>query len=454
LLKNINFRAGKSVLRLASLALAASVMSGGAAVAQPVDKAFSDVVTDPSVQNQQVYAGAMIEDGNYEGGIAALEALALSSGNNPVYLVQLGALYYRLESYAAAESYLQAAVNDPRLPEAQRKSTLRLLDDVKRRNSPNGYFRGEATFGVIAQSNPSAGPSGDTYSIGGVSMVVPDSLKADAAIAGYASGYMLHEYDFNLQSDAALVTNASWLARRFSEELAPGQALADPQNIAAVNVTSGVRFKPEVFGSSFSVRPYLGVSEALLGGRQYFVGLGGGVEVEQSLNQGRTKLGMTYDIRRNIYAERGDIANSNEQSGYEQYVQFRINQQVGGSNSIGLAATLRDHNANLGYFGYRSAELNASFTTGYSDPLFSSDLPWYTIAYAGSAIRDYDAADASVDPSRARVDRELRFGVSQSIGLTDKLGLNLGLEYVNTDSNLPNFTYDNVIGSVGIAVRF
>jgi hypothetical protein len=95
-----------------------------------------------------------------------------------------------------------------------------------------------------------------------------------------------------------------------------------------------------------------------------------------------------------------------------------------------------------------------AFSTGYSNPFAWDERLWTTTFYAGPTYRGYGGADASVDPDKTRHDLEWRLGVTQVIPVTDSLGVTIGVEYTNVNSNLSNYSYNNVAGMTSINWTF
>ncbi|RZJ18026.1 MAG: hypothetical protein EOO54_15845, partial [Haliea sp.] len=118
------------------------------------DEAFRQVLQEPqNLGLWSAYSRLLIQQGNYEGGIAALERLMLEPDASPSIRVDVGVLYYRLASYAQAEAVLRSALDDPRLPADQRALATALIADIAKR-SQLSQFSGAATFGLRHQSNP------------------------------------------------------------------------------------------------------------------------------------------------------------------------------------------------------------------------------------------------------------------------------------------------------------
>ncbi|HEY4136567.1 MAG TPA: porin family protein [Alphaproteobacteria bacterium] len=405
-----------------------------------------------NLQAGRNYARSLIAAGNYEGGIAALEGMLADPAADPSLRVELAVLYYRLGSYAAAESYLRTALADQRLPANVRTDAQNLLADVERRNAPGGHLTGNLSIGGRFQSNPTAAADSNILA-NGASVPLPDASRRNSAFDAFLTGNAVHEWDLNTQNSATLVTTGNLFANHYegAADYNSTSPKTDPQDLAALNVTSGIRFKPDPVGlSGLTTRPYLAASELLLDGNQYMGALGGGVDADYLFNDGGTLVGATYDIRRTMYAERADITDSNEQSGYDQFLQLRAMQEVGVRKTVTANVTLRDHSTDREAFDYQSVDVRLIFGTYYTDPFGWDQRSWATSLYAGPTFRRYGGADPSVTAATTREDTEWRIGVSQFFPVAEDLGLQLVAEYTSADSNLPNYTYDNasVLASV------
>jgi len=80
------------------------------------DAAFQESLQKPSDPTVLVkFAEAAVQVGDIEGAISALERLLLIDGEQPDVKLELGVLYFRLGSTAAARAYLEAAATSPQV---------------------------------------------------------------------------------------------------------------------------------------------------------------------------------------------------------------------------------------------------------------------------------------------------------------------------------------------------
>ncbi|MFA7429805.1 MAG: hypothetical protein WCZ23_06590 [Rhodospirillaceae bacterium] len=455
-------------LRLMATVFAGGIsLLGGHAFAQQaptpnitaqVNDAFREVLRDPSnLQVGQAYARLLVESGNFEGGIAALERLLLDPAADPAIRVELGVLYYRVGSYGMAESYLRAAVADSRLSGQVRADAEKLLRDIERRTAPGGLLAGSVMVGLRVQTNPTAAAESGRLISNGVSIPLPALQGEESDFDALLTANVNHEWDLGTQNSATLVSTGSLFANHYQHaaDYDAETPKYNPQDLVALSATTGIRFKPApVDAPDLTVRPYVGGAEILLNGQQYMAAAGGGVDVDYRLGGGSTLVGATYDIRRTFFEERGDISESGAQSGFEQYLQLRATQEVAPLQVVGADVTLRDHHAGRGYFAFQSVEGRLTYAARYTNPVGWDDRLWGNSLYAGPTLRYYDGADPSVDRTVTREDVEWRIGATQVMPLTEALSVMLAVEYTTSDSNLTNYTYDNLMGMTSIVWNF
>lgn len=445
---------------IAALANPATAQAQQAGANQPeLNDAFRQLLSQPgNLQARQSVARSQVEQGNYEGAIATLEGQLLDPNAEPALRVELAALYYRLESYLMAGLYLRLALADPRLDAGLRASATALLEDIQRRIQPGPKLSGSLSLGLRAQSNPTAASQSDTLLQAGAVQTVPAGSRPDSDVDGFVAANLQHEWDFQRQDSATLVSTANLFANHYSSaaDYDRNGSKTDPRDLVVLNLTSGIRFQPDPAGlKHLLLRPYLGLTEYLLDGNQYLVGLGGGMDAEYRFSNGATLVGATYDIRRNFYAERADVSNAQGQSGYEQRLQLRAKQELAPLQSLALLANLTDRAADRDFFQYRGADLRLTYTIGYRNPLQTdAGANWFSSLYVGAALRDYDGPDASVAPGVTRADRDWRIGVTQFVGLNKSWGLLFGLEYAVVDSNLRNYSFNNTTGMMSAVYNF
>ncbi len=96
----------------------------------------------------------------------------------------------------------------------------------------------------------------------------------------------------------------------------------------------------------------------------------------------------------------------------------------------------------------------ANVTVEYDAPFGITGYPWVT-TLAGEYIEtDYLRPDPSVDPAVERFDEEWRASLTNTVGLAPDLFATVQVLYLENDSNLPNFVFENLSILVSVTKAF
>ena len=448
------------VMAMATLAMAGPAAAQGdvgTTLQRQVDDAFRQVLSAPGdLEVGLRYARLLVQAGNFEGGIAAMERLLLSPNAPSTINLELGVLYYRLESYAAAESYLRVAVAQTNLTDEQRRLAEQLLADAVRRNQPT-RLSGFIMAGVRGQTNPTARTNEDFIRAGGALVARPSTQKRKSDTDTQLVGRLEYVYDLETQNTAELVSTLVGVAQHYSSvssyTLKP--STDKPRDLLLAEGTTGIRFKPDpVDLPGLTLRPHVIAGNILLDGHQYAYNLGVGLESNYRVTD-RFVIDATYEARNYSYATRIDVAEAKQQGGLEHTVRLRASYELAPGQLVVGEVIGRDHGADRGYFAYQSGELRGTYILSYANPLGWWDAPgWTTTVSAGVLQRNYDTSDPAVDRSRTREDTEFRGTLATQIPIDTAWSILLQAEYVKANSNLPNYRYDNTSALASILWRF
>lgn len=451
-------------LRSSAVALATLSLACGAALAQApsnqplerqVDEAFRQSLRAPADGNATTrYARLLEQSGNYEGAIAALERLLLDPNAPPGVRLDLGVLYYRLGSHDMAAGLLRRAIADPRLSADQRGQAEALLKDIEQRTRVS-RFDGQLTLGLRAQTNPSARTSHDSVLAGGAPVAVPDNLQPNSDTDLQLGLRLNHEYDLGRQNEATIVSTLAAQIVKFSSSSgstlqAGGQP--DPYNLALVDVSTGLRFKPLASAPGLTVRPYLAAATLSAQGHRYLSNHGAGLDAAYSLND-RTFIDGGYEYRYHDYASRIDAPTANELDGTSNQLRLRLTRELAPGQVLSGELRTRWQRTQQRFNDQDSQEARVSYLLSYASPLESGGL-WTTSVWGGVQRRSYGGADPAIDPNVRRRDTEWRIGVGQTVPLSAAWSLLVQLEHSTTDSRLPNYDNKNTSLFVAAAYRF
>lgn len=443
------------VLGLFVCAGATAQTDSSVSLERQTDEAFRQVLQQP--QNLSLwskYAQLLVEAGNYEGGIAALERLLLDPQAPPELRVDIAALYFRLGSYAMAEGMLRQALADSRLQGEKRELAAALLADVLKRNRRN-QFSGSVVLGVGYQTNPMYSTDEDEVLAGGVRIPADDDLDPDDDTDFSLGLRVQHLYDLDLQNSAAFASTfgAHWVNYSSSSGSELEANPTEPYDLLVLDLTTGLSFKPMPAGAAgLTMRPHVIVSNVTAQQHQYLSNLGLGLDVGWRPNE-RTLFEFTLDGQERNFADRVDVPEADDLDGPWYGVLARFSRELRPGQVLAGEYAWRRNRTDQDFYDYDSHEVRISYSLAYASP-FSRGGYWSTTLWGGALNRSYDAADPSIDPDETREDREWRVGISQTVRLTPLWSLLLGADYATNDANLPNFRYENTSLSAAVARTF
>lgn len=441
-----------------------SSMSGALAQQTPtldvqrqVDDTFRQVLAAPGNRDATYsYAHALVDAGDFEEGIGALEGMLGDPKAPPSIRLELAVLYYRLGSYTIAAAYAKEAAADPRLDGKLHDQAVALAADAEDRVSVS-RLTGNVTLGVRGQSNPTAGPSSNSIIGGGLLFPTPSNAKPRADGDVEVIGGLEHDWDLHTQNNATVVTTGTVFADHYFSaapyDTNPGKF--QPRDLMLVDITSGVRFQLDPANlAGLTLKPYVIGTEVLLDGNQYFGGGGAGAELAYRTPTGDWAASAAFELRAYDYQSRADIAQATGQDGQDRILKGRLTHELVPGQLLSADLVLHDRTADLDFFAYRSIEARLTYIVSYANPFGWDDRGWTSTIYGGPLKRVYEGADPAVDSTVQRHDTEYRIGATDTIPLSDKWSVYLQAEYSNADSNIVNYQYDNVLALGGVTWHF
>lgn len=441
------------VCAMAAPAMAQTAVAPGQA---EVDQVFREVLANPgSVALRTKYSTLLVKAGNYEGGIAALEALLLTPDAPANIRLELAVLYYRLGSYAMSETYLRGALADPRLDARQKDDAQALLRDVVKRNKQS-HLSGMVMLGVRSQSNPAGASESATVLYQGLS--VPRSPQfapiADSDVHVWA--LLDHVYDLEKQNEASITTTLMGFANHFSSvgSYSNQAGYSKPFDLTVVAGSTGLRFKPAPeTHQGWTLRPHLIFGGATANGNTYFTTGGWGLNTEYRMSE-RLTYGGTYENSRLTYPARDDIFNAPLLGGSRQALRLTATLETAPNRFLLTELGYIDHDGNVSYYSFRSPELRLSYIFSYASPFSAEALPWATTVTGSVLGREFRNPDPAVSLATTRQDTEWRVGLINVAPLSRDMAVQLQLEYTKTNSNISNYSLTNTSGTLGVIWKY
>ncbi len=406
------------------------------------DEAFRQVIQQPqNLSLWSTYADLLIKQGNYEGGIAALERLLLEPDARPELRVDIAVLYFRLASYAQAGAMLEIALRDSRLQGDKRDLANALLADITKRLQTS-QLSGAFTFGLRRQSNAMFRTDSAQVIVAGVA--VPNNLKPEANTDASLGLRVRHLYDLEAQNSAAIVSNFGAYLVNYSSS-AGSQIQANPTkpyDLLALDFSTGLQFKPLPSDlPNVTVRPHVLWSNVLAQGQQYISSQGVGLDMSWQASE-RTLVDLTLDGQRRTFANRIDIPTADLLNGRLTSLRARVVHELAAGHTLSADFALRRNRAGRDFYNSDSQEVRVTYAVSYASPL-ADGSNWTSSVYAGALRRIYGAPDPAVSAADKRQDSESRLGINHVVPITPVWSLLFAIEQARNRANFANFNYKN-----------
>ena len=415
------------------------------------DAAFQQVLQQPqNLGLWSTYADLLIKQGNYEGGVAALERLLLEPDARPELRVDVGVLYYRMASYAQADALLRTALEDDRLQGDKRALATALRADIAKRLQTS-QLTGAVTFGLRRQSNALFRTDSAQVIVAGIA--VPYTLKPEANTDASLGLRVRHLYDLEAQNSAAIVTNFGAYIVNYSSS-AGSQIQANPTkpyDLLALDLSTGLQFKPLPGDSpGVTLRPHVLWSHVLAQGQHYISNQGLGLDASWQASE-RTLFDFTLDGQRRAFANRLDVPNPDQLNARMTNLRARVAHELAAGHVVSGDYVMRRTRAGRNFYSSDSQELRVTYAMSYASPM-KDGSNWITSIYAGALRRTYNAPDPAVSATQKREDNESRFGINHLVPMTPVWSLLFGFEQARNQANFANFNYKNTTLS-GTVIR-
>jgi hypothetical protein len=398
--------------------------------------------TDYGVTTQ--YVRTAEERGDYEAAIGALERMLYYNPKLGRVKFKLGVLYYRLHSYEMARRYFQEALESPDIDDALRADIESYLSDSEKQMQPS-RFSGFAQIGIRSQSNGNLSPNGDFTRFGGANIPLPGTSKGRPDFNTFQLVAFNHDLDLGNQRGDILETRFTGYATqqfRFNDlDIDLFEASIGPRMAISPEFLPGATIKPYIIGGMTAV-----------GGSRYFASAGAGVTTQFPVGP-NFNFGPTYEWRR---------------------VDFNLTDLVaqpvfnsGDWNTTGMwfSGNLRDgvRYEGRGFYRRGSSELDfQAFKQWGGEAALTFNMALLSPAFRNLNVSpyvrylrtDFDAPDAAVDPTTARLDNEWTYGTKFDIAITKTFGLSATIQYDATSSSLPNYRQHDLSILGGPTARF
>jgi len=440
---------------------AAPALEGAAGADQPELQAkqrelFNKMFGAPADLDSTLgYAAVSARLGDNEGAAEALERLLLFNPNLATTQLELGALYYRMGSFAAAQAYLDKARSLNPSPEvlAQIDEYSALVAAAQQSNAFSGTF----AIGTQYQTDANVAPSSPLIRSPIGDILLSNTFVKHDDTNFFASGSVLYSYGLDTQDGDAIEVTGTGFGNHYLE--------FNHLDLAFVEGTVGPRLRyPDLGGTPVqmaTVKPYLILNEVGLGEHQYFWTYGVGLEGTAVLWDDLS-IKTVYELRQKDFTNAPDRPLSTGLSGNDNLVRLLLSKPVTPNSQVLGEFDYLDQSTRFSYYTNNSYSASLGYHIAYEDPLHLLNRLWETVIYGSRTWSIYDGPDPCCNTSgsstmvstSARNDRHWRFGITQSFQLTANTALVGQLQRDIVSSNLPLYGYSSDSLLVDLKVSF
>lgn len=391
------------------------------------------------------YERVSVALGDYEAAIGALERLLAFEPHLARADFELGTLYFRLGSFDNAVHYFKLAAAAPDLDPELRARLQAYLPEAEKQLQPVRWS-GFVQTGVGFQSNVTALPDSGLVStpFGTFPQGSGVSQKADGEIFGLAK--ISNVVDLENQRGDRIETNFIGFGT--------GEFSLSQFNLGYVEASIGPRLAVDPVNlPGVTIKPYAIGNLSWVGGSSYLNSGGAGVTlgIETSPN---------WSVAPDVEWRRISVNNPGvlpiTALGNGSYVsvavatQYRITDLV----SLQVQPIYVRANADNDWQSFNQGGFQAGLHVEFAPPFPTIPLQWMVMPYVSALWDRFDAPDPGVNPNVRRCDFAYYGGVLLDMPITANFGLSGMAQYARTNSNLVNFTNDDVTIMFGPTARF
>jgi tetratricopeptide (TPR) repeat protein len=415
-----------------------------------LDAVLADVA-DP--ERSFHFAEIATESGDLRGAVAALERILLINPTLSNVRLELGILYLRLGNPELGRFHIAEALKAPNVPRGVRARAETYLREAVALTQRN-FFSGSVTSGFRYQSNANAGPgSADVLILDPFTLSsVPGRLSKDALESkdGSFEVALTLGHTYAIRQDGSVAWDSRlWAAGTRYDELTQLNQLTAQIETGPFYAWMAER------GTQWSMRLFGAAGMNRLDGEDYIESTGGGAELLRLAgNSSTTRLRVDYTDRdfQDQFDSLGDIElRVSDRSG--DYLNMMLSQYWNiGRTQWGLFLVTDSADAKADYQSYDRFGGGGSLRYFFAGA--DSRFNWSLFANAQYRKSDYDAPDVLTNPNLARKDKRFDAMAGVEIGFTREVSMILAAGYADNDSNIANYRYDDVSGSVMFTWRY
>jgi Tetratricopeptide repeat len=383
--------------------------------------------------------------GDYEGAIGALERVLAYAPHLGRANFELATLYFRLGSYDNAVHYFKAAAAAPDLDPKLRARLTAYLPEAQKQLSPVRWS-GFLQTGLGYQSNVAALPDTGFVSIFGQSAPQGSGVaqRADGEVFGLAK--ISNIVDLENQRGDRIETNFIGYGT--------GEFSLHQFDLGYTEASIGPRLALDpVHWPGVTIKPYIVGNLSWVGGSSYLNSGGAGVSLGVD-TAADWSVSPDFEWRRLSVNNPGPVQITALGSG--DYLSFSVAGTYRFTDFISVqvqpiyARAIADNE----WQSFNQGGFQAGLHVEFDAPFPLIPLQWTVMPYVSALWDSFDAPDPAVNASIRRCDFAYYGGVLLDMPITANFGLSGMAQYARTNSNLPNFTNDDVTILFGPTARF
>lgn len=390
------------------------------------------------------YARLSAEAGDLEGAIATLERMLIFAPGLPRLQLELGVLYFRLGSDAAARGYLDAAVAGPDVPPEVRAKVERYIADIDERSAED-TLHGNVMIGGRYQTNANGGPNSKNVTLNGLEFILNDAAIGAGDTSGFVQGNVLYSHDLASQGDRFDV-NLVGYGSLYSQLHENDTALAE--------LTFGPVFNLErikVDGAELGFYGILG--GVMLDGDPYLASGGIGASLSKALDLD-TRAFVQGEYRLESFQDSRQRERASDRTGDRFRLNGTLQHQLTDRLSIFAAVEGERRNADRGYLSDWEYGGSVGAALAFSSPFPTMALPWTGTLKTGVLRREFDEPDPIIDVLDAQEDDEFFVQGVLTAPVFETVAVQGVVGYRNVDSNYDLRAYDDFNVSLALIKSF
>ena len=416
-------------------------------VQKAYDAAFQAMISDPgNLDKTFVYAQLAIQTGDLEGAIAALERMLFVNPDLPRVRLELGVLYFRLGSFAAAKNYFVSTLEmKPAAPDEVRDKVAGFMKEIESRETRH-HFSGSLFAGVKRQTNANTATGTGSVLVGGIPATLDSQFTSKKDDNAFAALSFKYSYDMSPGASDTWDVNMTTYVSRQAAQKQVDVGLMEITSGPVLNLLPGNDYEPVL-------KPYVIFTMVNVGGpRDYFAPGAGASLTFNPLSVVQHETVVEFRDRR--FRDSFKSPTKTDRNGIEAQYRTKLTWAMFDNFSVNAGVGMTVQNAD----DEPSANTEYSYTLGASlslpSPLPFLSMPWSTIGSVTRALTKYDTPDSTISATSFRLDHDWRFSLTEAVPINDTYALVTTLARTVRVSTLPNFQYTNDSFTIGLNMRF